>query len=86
MTVKSGTPDRYILIIWFAMISAFLLRFNVVIGASFGNSRNGNRRAYWLYSDRYISGVSQYQGNTALWLLFLLVIVYAVITYLRLAP
>ena len=37
------------------------------------------------YSDRYVSGVSQFQGNSALWLLFFLIIVYAATTYLRLA-
>lgn len=37
------------------------------------------------YSDRYVSGVSQFQGNSALWLLFLLVFIYAAITYIRLA-
>jgi len=82
---KSGSPERYIsdylsryksqipiysLILFLSLLSAVPeTAIAVLIG---------------FYSDKYISGVSQFQGNTSLWLLFLLVLVYLGITYIRL--
>lgn len=83
---KTGSPERYIfdyirryrsqlpsytLILFLTLLSAIPeTSIAVLIG---------------FYSDKYISGVSQFSGSTSLWLLLLLVIVYASITYLRLA-
>lgn len=82
---KSGSPERYIsdyinryrsqipiysLILFLSLLSAVPeTAIAVLIG---------------FYSDKYISGVSQFQGNTSLWLLLLLVTIYIGITYLRL--
>lgn len=82
---KSGSPERYIsdyinryrsqipiysLILFLSLLSAVPeTAIAVLIG---------------FYSDKYISGVSQFQGNTSLWLLLLLVTIYFGITYLRL--
>lgn len=82
---KSGSPERYIsdyinryrsqipiysLILFLSLLSAVPeTAIAVLIG---------------FYSDKYISGVSQFQGNTSLGLLLLLVTIYIGITYLRL--
>ena len=84
--VKSGTPDRYIydyLVRYKSQLSSYALMLSLALLSAIPETAIAVLIGF--YSDRYISGVSQYQGNTALWLLFLLVIVYAVITYLRLA-
>jgi len=82
----SGTPDSYIfdyLVRYKSQLPSYVLMLCLSLLSAIPETSIAVLIGF--YSDRYISGVSQYQGNTALWLLFLLVIVYAVITYLRLA-
>ena len=82
---RSGSPDRYIydyLVRYRSQFSSYFL----LLGLSLLSAIPETSIAILIgfYSDKYISGVSQFQGNTALWLLLLLVLIYAVITYLRL--
>ena len=82
----SGTPDSYIfdyLVRYKSQLPSYVLMLCLSLLSAIPETSIAVLIGF--YSDRYISGVSQYQGNTALWLLFLLVIVYALITYLRLA-
>ena len=83
---ESGKPERYI----FDYINRYKAQKSNYILVSFlailsAIPETAIAVLIGFYSDRYVSGVSQFQGNSALWLLFLLVIVYAVITYLRLS-
>jgi len=82
---KSGSPERYI----FDYIHRYRSQipiYSLILLLSLLSAVPETAIAVLIgfYSDKYISGVSQFQGNTSLWLLFLLVLVYFGITYLRL--
>lgn len=82
---KTGSPEHYIFD-YICRYSSQLRSYTLILLLSFLSAIPETAIAVLIgfYSDKYISGVSQFQGNTSLWLLFLLVIVYAGITYLRL--
>ena len=82
---RSGSPDRYIydyLIRYRSQLRSYLLMLGLSLLSAIPDTSIAVLIGF--YSDKYISGVSQFQGNAALWLLLLLVLIYAAITYLRL--
>jgi len=82
---KGGSPEKYILDYirrYRSQLSSYLLI--LVLSLLSAIPETSIAVLIGFYSDKYISGVSQYQGNTSLWLLLILVLVYFGITYLRL--